>query len=227
MIVDDSAVIRAVIARTLQENSDIEIVGTAFNGDVAVRNIKVFQPDIVLLDIEMPVMDGITALPLLLKEKPDTRIIICSTLSARGADISIKALALGATECLLKPGGDSISSAEDFKKTLVDLIRSLGSSVRGAISSVPEKKAFSLNPAKQILPPQILAIGSSTGGPRALMEVLKNIAGLPIPIGLLFGRGPWCAAPPEIEYWRGIQSRSDELMPVRIIVGLQHFSENF
>ena len=182
MIVDDSAVIRAVIARTLQENSDIEIVGTAFNGDVAVRNIKVFQPDIVLLDIEMPVMDGITALPLLLKEKPDTRIIICSTLSARGADISIKALALGATECLLKPGGDSISSAEDFKKTLVDLIRSLGSSVRGAISSVPEKKAFSLNPAKQILPPQILAIGSSTGGPRALMEVLKNIAGLPIPI---------------------------------------------
>ena len=96
LIVDDSAVIRAVITRTISAHADMEVAGVAPNGEAAVRAAALFKPDIVILDIEMPVMDGITALPLILKEAPQTRVVICSTLSARGADISLKALSLGA-----------------------------------------------------------------------------------------------------------------------------------
>lgn len=187
MIVDDSAVIRAVITRTLQVCADIEVVGVAFNGEMAIRTVKQLNPDIVLLDIEMPVMDGITALPQILKEKPGVRVVICSTLSARGADISIKALALGATECLLKPGGESISSAQDFQRDLIQLIRTLGARLvlRPEVvreGTAPDTAKITLKSGKPILPPEVLAIGSSTGGPKALMDVLKDLSGLPIPI---------------------------------------------
>ena len=185
LVVDDSAVIRAVISRTLSSQPDMEIVGSAINGDMAVRSVARLQPDIVVLDIEMPVMDGITAIPLILKEKPDAKIVMCSTLSARGAEVSIRALSLGATECILKPGGESITSAQDFQKSLVDLIRSLCGKLTAspARSDVkPDLRKFSLRPHTQIIPPRIVAIGSSTGGPRALMDVLKDMAGMPVPI---------------------------------------------
>ncbi|HEX2620697.1 MAG TPA: chemotaxis response regulator protein-glutamate methylesterase [Phototrophicaceae bacterium] len=189
MVVDDSAVIRAVIARTLNATPDIEVVGVAKNGQEGVDLIKKLQPDIVVLDIEMPIMDGITALPLLLKEKPDARILICSTLSAHGAEISIKALSLGATECILKPGGDAILSAEQFQENLVGVIRTLGSHalkkpvVTGHAATIAAQGSFTLRSSGvQSLPPTILAIGSSTGGPKALMEVLKNMNDLPVPI---------------------------------------------
>ena len=115
LIVDDSAVIRTVISRTLSAQPDMQVAGIAVNGDIGVKSVKKINPDVVVLDIEMPVMDGITALPLILKEKPDTRVLICSTLSAHGADISVRALSLGAAECILKPGGEAIVSAIDFQ----------------------------------------------------------------------------------------------------------------
>jgi two-component system chemotaxis response regulator CheB len=184
LIVDDSAVIRAVITRTISAHADMEVAGVAPNGEAAVRAAALFKPDIVILDIEMPVMDGITALPLILKEAPQTRVVICSTLSARGADISLKALSLGATECVLKPGGDSISSAQDFQESLVRLIRTLGKSriSRSPAVTTLRRPALALRPNNQILAPRILAIGSSTGGPRALMEVLKDLKNLSVPI---------------------------------------------
>src|SRR3954470_2072270 len=89
LVVDDSAVMRTVISRTVNAQSDMEVVGTAVNGDIAVKSIARLKPDVVILDIEMPVRDRITALPLLLRENPDLRVLICSALSARGADISI------------------------------------------------------------------------------------------------------------------------------------------
>ncbi len=185
MIVDDSAVIRAVISRTLGAEADMEIVGIAPNGDAAVKNLKIYDPDIVVLDIEMPVMDGLTALPLLLREKPGVRVLICSTLSARGADISIRALSLGATDCILKPGGDAIVSAADFQKNLVGVIRQLALGIRkraiGPAAASP-KANFALRKDQLVLPPQIVAIGSSTGGPKVLMDVLKDLRDLPVPI---------------------------------------------
>lgn len=197
MIVDDSAVIRAVITRTLTPEQGIEVVGTAPNGDLAVKAIARLQPDIVVLDIEMPVMDGLTALPLLLKEKPDVRVLICSTLSARGADVTMKALALGATDSILKPGGESISSAADFQRDLVRVIRVLGrprkkyaptnrtngaDATAGTAKKLYPQATITLRPHKAPLPPKILAIGSSTGGPKALMDMLKGLKNFPLPI---------------------------------------------
>jgi two-component system chemotaxis response regulator CheB len=133
-----------------------------------------------ILDIEMPFMDGITALPLLLEKKPNLKILICSTLSERGADISIKALSLGAADCLLKPsGGEAIQARRDFHESLLRLVKSLGAS---AIQAVKTENPISLRKVTASLPPKILAIGSSTGGPNALMLLLKYLPNLSVPI---------------------------------------------
>lgn len=183
LIVDDSAVIRTVISRTLSAHLDFEIVGIAFNGKMGVETISSLKPDVVILDIEMPIMDGITALPLILKEKPDTRVLICSTLSARGADISIKALSLGAAECILKPGGEAIISAHEFQDELVRLVRNLAPPKNSptTINATSNKKPISLK-THALTTPQIVAIGSSTGGPKALMDIMGQLNNLPVPI---------------------------------------------
>lgn len=183
LVVDDSAVIRSVITRILQTDPMIDIVGSALNGEVAVQSIKRLDPDIVVLDIEMPVMDGITALPLILKEKPSVKVLICSTLSARGADISVRALSLGAADCLLKPGAGDVVTSEDFQRDLLALVRSLTPRSR----VIPQQAAikpqeYILRPPSRRMRPDIVAIGSSTGGPRALMDMLVHLKNLPIPI---------------------------------------------
>src|SRR5258706_5663793 len=93
LLVDDSAVIRGLMARALTADPEIVIAGTAANGEMAITMAQNLQPDIILLDIEMPVMDGITALPQLLRVAPKTKIIMASTLTLRNAEISMKALA--------------------------------------------------------------------------------------------------------------------------------------
>ncbi len=189
LIVDDSAVIRTVIKRTLESQTDIEVVGTAINGDIGVKSVAKLDPDIVILDIEMPVMDGITALPLILKEKPGVRVLICSTLSARGAEISIKALSLGAAECVLKPGGEAIVSAVDFQNELLRTVRSLAprsakkaATTAASVSTSTARPNITLRKSPATLPPKVVAIGCSTGGPKALMEVLAHLKDLPVPI---------------------------------------------
>lgn len=179
LIVDDSAVIRAIISKTLEQDSNIIVAGTAGNGQEAIEAVARLKPDVVVLDIEMPVMDGMTALPLILKEKPDTLVLMCSTLSARGADISVRAMGLGAADCLLKPGGDSITNAHDFQRTLLRTVLTLShhmNSSHTAPPPAPEK------PASLVTPPRVLAIGSSTGGPKALIDLLKDLKNLPVPI---------------------------------------------
>jgi two-component system chemotaxis response regulator CheB len=181
MVVDDSAVIRSVISTILRTDPAIEVIGMASNGKQAVENITAYDPDIVILDIEMPFMDGITALPLLLEKKPKVKILICSTLSERGADISIKALALGATECLLKPSGsDAIQQRRDFHEDLLRLVRSLGA--RTVQAEKPATQIVLHKAPLVTLPPKVLAIGSSTGGPNALMLLLKYLPNLSVPI---------------------------------------------
>ncbi|MCB9988680.1 MAG: chemotaxis response regulator protein-glutamate methylesterase [Rhodospirillales bacterium] len=204
MLVDDSAVIRGLISRALQKDPVVEIVSSVHNGRVAVDSVKRAAPDVVVLDIEMPEMDGLTALPLILEQKPDTKVLICSTLSAKGAAISMQALALGATECLAKPSSTSeINSASAFQDDLLRLIRALGPKI--GITTVPSgipSPATASRPATvtTAMPftssdiqlhddrfsykgkPDILAIGSSTGGPQALFEVIKNFKDFDIPI---------------------------------------------
>lgn len=182
LIVDDSAVIRTVISRTLSSQPDMQVAGIAVNGDIGVKSVKKIDPDVVVLDIEMPVMDGITALPLILKEKPNTRVLICSTLSAHGAAISVRALSLGAAECILKPGGEAIVSAIDFQENLVRTVRSLAQSLKKTTAAKPAAAPVQIRASTSAFSPKILAIGSSTGGPKALMEVMTGLKNLPVPI---------------------------------------------
>lgn len=199
MLVDDSAVIRGLISRTLERDKSIQIVGSVSNGEMAVNSIKRADPDVVILDIEMPVMGGLEAIPLLLKEKPGVKIMMCSTLSLRGADITLKAMALGAVECIAKPANKAEAVASTgFNAELLRLVKGLGGG-QSAPSSSPGPflalRGGEVAAAKEPVPvklrhdptaytgkPDILAIGSSTGGPQALMTVIKDLADIDIPV---------------------------------------------
>jgi len=105
-IVDDSAVIRGFTKRILESDSSIEVAASVGNGEHAVRTVRQQDIDVAVLDIEMPTMDGITALPLIIEAKPKIRVIMSSTLTTRNAEISLKALRLGAADYIPKPSVD-------------------------------------------------------------------------------------------------------------------------
>jgi len=196
MIVDDSVVVRGLVGRWLDEEADVKVVGTLRNGRQAVDEIARLDPDVVVLDVEMPEMDGLEALPLLLKAKPGVVVIMASTLTRRNAEVSLKALSLGARDYVPKPETNSgVTTSTDFKRDIVAKVKALGAKVRDrrlARASQPaprpvphaapahaahgahEPHKFTLRPFSSASP-RILAIGSSTGGPQALIEVLKAI----------------------------------------------------
>ena len=210
VLADDSAVVRGLLTRVLQEDPKIEVVGTANNGEAAIKAATKFSPDIMILDIEMPVMDGLTALPKILKASPQTKVLMCSTLSLRNADVTLKAMEMGATDAIAKPtaAGQIMASDGDFKTTLINMVkqiataaakrRALTSGKHGSTSSAALEnprhnsarsvytagEKFSLRDIKTAFSgkPSIVAIGSSTGGPPALFEVLKHCKGLDVPI---------------------------------------------
>lgn len=184
MIVDDSAVVRGLVSRWVEEEAGLEVVARHANGRLAVDDIVRSAPDIVLLDIEMPEMDGLQALPLLLEARPETRVLMVSTLTRRNAEISFKALALGALDYVPKPDTNrEISTSHDFRREVIRKIKSLGrvrthhiqtqdSSQAAAIAEGGSTSpSFSKRPFS-LVPPRVVAIGSSTGGPEALASML-------------------------------------------------------
>lgn len=187
MIVDDSAVVRGLVSRWIEEEPGLEVVSRHANGKLAVDDLARSAPDIVLLDIEMPVMDGLEALPLLLGARPELRVLIVSTLTRRNAEISFKALALGALDYVPKPDSNrEITTSLDFRREVIRKIKSLGRvrtqraglgedgkpGASGApLEEEPRRPAFR-HRAFSLVPPRVLAIGSSTGGPEALAVVL-------------------------------------------------------
>ena len=194
MVVDDSAVIRGYMARMLEAGPEFKVVTTAANGKIAVAAIATSTADIVILDIEMPVMDGLTALPLILKAKPGVKIIMSSTLTRRNAAVSIKALAAGASDYVPKPTSvREVHASENFRGDIFNKIRALvkpdGRSARAAKSGAPalpakptSSPAFALREPSRIAP-GILAIGSSTGGPQALFTLFEELkATIDVPI---------------------------------------------
>jgi two-component system chemotaxis response regulator CheB len=195
MIVDDSAVIRGILARTLENESDIAVAVTASNGEQAVRLLAQTAVDVIVLDIEMPVLDGLGALPRLLAIDPNVKIVMASTLTQRNAEISLKALELGATDYIPKPTATrEISAGDEFKRELVAKVRSFGIAYRRAASlptwtgpadtvpvAKPEARPVSLRPFR-VQPIDVLAIGSSTGGPQALLRLFKALKTFPKPV---------------------------------------------
>ncbi|NVJ93770.1 MAG: chemotaxis response regulator protein-glutamate methylesterase [Methylocystaceae bacterium] len=199
MVVDDSAVVRGLITRMLEAESDISVVSSVGNGKMAVDSLARNEIEVVVLDIEMPVMDGLTALPLMMQTDKSVRVIMASTLTARNADISLRALQAGAVDYIPKPSSSrELSGGQDFGKELVEKVRIHGDArrkLKGAPSSTlskprgiaprPAMGSAAASKSKEIVlrtpslkeRPDIVAIGSSTGGPQALFKVLKGMFG--------------------------------------------------
>ncbi len=204
MVVDDSAVIRGLLTRTLEADPDIAVVASVGNGQMAITALGRADTDVVVLDIEMPVMDGLTALPKLLATSPDVKVIVASTLTQKNAQISLKALSVGASDYVAKPSSSQLNAANDFKRELVEKVKALGRARRGArqrslgtaastakseLPFRPPVSKTSATPGPIVLrtpsrvPPSVIAIGSSTGGPQALFTVLGALpASLSLPI---------------------------------------------
>jgi two-component system chemotaxis response regulator CheB len=189
MVVDDSAVVRGLVSRWVDEEPGLKVVARHANGKLAVEDVVRSAPDIVLLDIEMPVMDGLAALPLLLKARPGLRVLMVSTLTQRNAEISFKALALGAIDYVPKPDTNrEITIQPDFRREVIERIKVLGPlglrrkgadvpdfSTAGELEGGEKSRAFRRR-AFSLVPPRVIAIGSSTGGPQALGSLLGALS---------------------------------------------------
>ena len=127
MLVDDAVVVRGLFARWVEAEPDLEVVATLRTGRDAVNQLERVDPDVVVLDVDMPELDGIAALPLLLEKKRDLVVIMASTLTRRNAEISLRALSLGAADYIPKPGSNrEVSASTAFRRDLIEKIRQLG-----------------------------------------------------------------------------------------------------
>lgn len=188
LVVDDSAVIRSVLATTLAGEAGITVAGTAADGRQALERIAADAPDIVLLDVEMPVMDGITALRELRRLRPRLPVVMFSSLTERGAKAAIDALVSGANDYVAKPkGGAPDEVAARIRAELVPKIRQLvpRGSAGAADGSVPAGAAPAAPPIRR--PPReavaAVVVAVSTGGPNALAGFLPGFvatAGVPV-----------------------------------------------
>jgi two-component system chemotaxis response regulator CheB len=221
MVVDDSAVIRGLLTRSLEGDPEVKVVASVANGQMAINTLQRQTIDVIVLDIEMPVLDGLSALPHLLAIDPNVKIVMASTLTAKNADISLRALKAGAADYIPKPSSTrELTSADDFKRELTEKVKALGMAARRAdprkagpapapmspgsvprpaglagssvapttsytlapvVRPKPEPQPISIRPMPD-LRPDVLAIGSSTGGPQALFEVLSHLKDLKQPI---------------------------------------------
>lgn len=199
LIVDDSAAMRSLVRAAISLDRTFEISGVAENGESALRMIEALKPDIILLDVEMPVMDGLVTLRALRERGHRMPVIMCSSLTQRGARVTVDALAAGATDYVAKPSGQSgiAAALQALAGELNPKIQALTASVTGlaaptsgslSVSQAPRAWSAaalpaSLSEAQPAAPPAIVVIGVSTGGPLALEEILPAFpANFPLPV---------------------------------------------
>ena len=193
MIVDDAVVVRGLLSRWIAEQTGLSVVASLCTGRQAVDQLERADPDVVVLDIDMPELDGISALPLLLEKRRDLVVIMASTLTRRNAEISLKALALGATDYVPKPETNrGITTSIAFRRELIEKIVELGGRRRRRRgeawvpppTAAPRPGLRPLPAAAQpialrrfsIIPPRVLLVGASTGGPQALRSLVPQLA---------------------------------------------------
>jgi two-component system chemotaxis response regulator CheB len=216
MVVDDSVVVRKIVTDVLSEDRDIEVVGTAVNGKVALSKLEQLKPDLITMDIEMPEMNGIEAVRAIRANRNRIPIIMFSTLTERGATATLDALSSGANDYVTKPAnvGSVAQSMESVREQLVPRIKALAGRavapghVRAAAPVAPPRP-----PAPRIAPrrkPAVLVIGSSTGGPEALSKLLPQLpASLPVPVLLVQHMPP--------VFTRQFAQRLDRLCALRVV----------
>ena len=213
MVVDDAVVVRGLVSRWVDEEPGLKIVASLRSGREAVDQLLRHNPDVVVLDIEMPDLDGLSALPLLLEKKRDLIVIMASTLTRRNAEVSLKALSLGAADYIPKPESNrEVTTSSTFRRDLIEKIRQLGgrrkrgpADHRARPTAMPGVPGIAARPKFtaeargstsvyghsgdiKLRPfssamPRVLMIGSSTGGPQALTSLVAKI-------GPVFDRAP-------------------------------------
>src|SRR5580704_7320586 len=207
LVVDDAVVIRRMVSGELSNDPALEVVGTAANGRIALTMMSQVSPDVVILDVEMPELDGLATLKELRKSWPRVPVIMFSALTERGAEATLDALALGATAYFTKPTktGEAEAAVAVIRDQLAPMVKALGTKVlqqRGTptpatqpmvpkLAGVPLASAPSVGtsgaPSPQsrraTVPIAVLAIGTSTGGPNALADLFQSFPGpLAVPI---------------------------------------------
>lgn len=203
LVVDDAVVVRRMVTDVLSEDPEIDVVGTAANGRIAVQKLTQVNPDIVTLDIEMPEMNGLETLAAIRKTHPKLPIIMFSTLTERGASATLEALSLGASDYVTKPAnvGSVAIAQQRIRDELIPKVKALchtgaepaaSFTARGPVASA---RTFAEPPPVRRVAPvlpessggvDVVAIGVSTGGPNALAVVLPQLpADLPVPIVLV------------------------------------------
>ena len=187
MIVDDSALVRQVVSQALASDAGIQVIATASDPIFALEKMKTMWPDVLIVDIEMPRMDGITFLKKVMAEHP-TPVVICSSLAERGAQATFEAMAAGAISIITKPKLGLKSFLEDASNDIVQAVRSAARANLGALRKSAAAAALNRpkNTADVMLAPaahralerttdQLIAIGTSTGGTQALEAVLTKL----------------------------------------------------
>lgn len=185
LVVDDSVVIRKVLSDTLAEDRALEVVGTASDGRIALAKIPLLKPDLITLDVEMPVMDGLETLAFLRKLYPKLPVIMFSTLTEHGAAATLDALALGASDYATKPTnvGSPAVAIEFIRIELIPKIKALCGIAPREVPRLPRPRSPLKVRDRSRWRIEIVAIGTSTGGPNALAEVLPKIpCDFPVPI---------------------------------------------
>jgi two-component system chemotaxis response regulator CheB len=189
LVVDDSVVMRRLVSDILASDPGIEVAGTAANGKVALAKIPQLNPDVVTLDVEMPVMDGLETLVALRALYPKLPVIMFSTLTARGASATLDALERGASDYVSKPAnlGSVTASMDTVRAQLIPKIKALAARGRGVavrapapMTTRPLPLAPASSPAGQV---DVVVIGVSTGGPDALTTLISALPkDFPVPI---------------------------------------------
>jgi two-component system, chemotaxis family, protein-glutamate methylesterase/glutaminase len=185
LIVDDSVVVRKLLCEALASSPEVKVAGTASSGAIALAKIPQLNPDVITLDIEMPGLNGIQTLVEIRKLYPKLPVIMCSTLTERGASITLEALSLGASDYVTKPSNsESLANAmEQVRQELVAKIIALAGQCSHAIPA-PAISSLKRKPFGQRI--DILAIGTSTGGPNALGKVIPHLPlDFPVPVVLV------------------------------------------
>ena len=188
LVVDDSAFMRTALSRMINEDADLEVVDTARNGQDAIEKARRLRPDIVTLDVEMPVMDGLAALPELLRKPedggPPPAVLMCSSLTSRGSEVALEALKHGASDVIAKDSSFASAEIVQIRDLLVAKLRAIGRA-RGARTKaeragvVLTEKPLRLDPAAT----DLVLIGSSTGAPPVLETIIHALPPeLPVPV---------------------------------------------
>ncbi len=175
MIVDDSLTVRTVLKRIVESDSAMEVTATASSGERAIAQLKATPVDVMLLDLEMPGMGGLEALPAILNLAPDTQVLVVSSLTEDGAEATVEALSTGAADTMLKPRPGGFN--DDYRSQLLGKIRALGGKGENSAAS-DGSSAVSARPDTQrrAVQPELIAIGASTGGIHALNLMLRELS---------------------------------------------------